>query len=234
AVGEYRAPANPVEEQIAAIWCEVLGVDRIGTSDDFFDLGGHSLLATQLVARVRQTFGATASVRTLFEHPTIEEFARTLDARQQAAAPASPGMEIVAVPRDGRLPASAAQQRLWLLDRLEKGDAAYNMPVAFRVRGRLDLDALRSSFAALVGRHEILRAGFESREDQLAIVVHDTRRIDFETVRVSGDPVAGLASEASRPFDLAHDPLVRVRVLERDGVHDDHVVLLVVHHIVAD
>src|SRR5690606_34763859 len=126
AVGEYRAPANPVEEQLAAIWCEVLGVDRIGTSDDFFDLGGHSLLATQLVSRVRQTYGATASVRTLFEHPTIEEFARTLDARQQAAAPASPGMEIVAVPRDGRLPASAAQQRLWLLDRLEKGDAAYN------------------------------------------------------------------------------------------------------------
>src|SRR6185436_17076993 len=146
---EYRAPESPIEEQLAAIWREVLGVERIGTTDDFFDLGGHSLLATQLVSRVRQALGAAASVRLLFENPTIQALARAVTT---SSTPAPPAMEIVRADRTGIIPLSAGQERLWLLDRAT--GATYNMPVAFLVRGALSVKALRESVVVLIARHE--------------------------------------------------------------------------------
>ena len=154
--GEYRVPESPIEEQLVEIWRDVLGVERIGTADDFFDLGGHSLLATQLVSRVRQTFGAEASVRLLFENPTIKELARAVTTRSRSS---QPGMDLVRADRTRPVLISAAQKRLWLLDRAAVG-TAYNMPVAFLVRGTLSMRALEDSFAALIARHEILRTSF--------------------------------------------------------------------------
>ena len=152
-------PAGPVEEVVAAVWSEVLGVERIGRRDGFFELGGHSLLATRVVARLEEAFGVALGVGALFDAPSVAELAaavgRAYDAR---AGGAPPPLERVA--RDRPLPLSFAQQRLWFLDRLEPGSAAYLIPVALRLRGRLEPVALAEALAALVRRHEALRTAF--------------------------------------------------------------------------
>ena len=215
----------------------MLGVERIGTTDDFFELGGHSLLATQLVSRVRQTLGAAASVRLLFENPTIHALAQALGTASPLArpAPAPPAMEIVRADRTRVIPVSAAQERLWLLDRA--AGATYNMPVAFRVRGALSVKALKDSVVVLIARHEILRTGFAATADGGGrMVICAERRLDFEVIdarsKTPDEAAALLAREAARPFDLSRDPLLRVRVFRRpDG---EHLVSLVLHHIISD
>ncbi|MFL6199517.1 MAG: amino acid adenylation domain-containing protein [Thermoanaerobaculia bacterium] len=233
--GDLR-PRTPVEEIVAGIWTEVLGTERIGARDDFFRLGGHSLLGTQVVSRVRQAFGVEMPLRSVFEAPTLRSFAERLEtALSGSRQPAPP---ILRASRSRALPLSFAQERLWFLDQLEPGSAAYNIPGALRVEGDLDRPALLRSLREIVRRHEVLRTSFPAAEGEPCQAIASSWEIDLPLVDLSG--LAGreaaarelIARESLRPFDLARGPLLRVllvRVEERS-----HLLLFVLHHAVSD
>jgi len=241
---EYVAPRTGAEEGLCAIWSQVLGVGRVGVRDNFFELGGHSLLATQVIARVRETFGVELPLRTLFEARTVSELAGRVEAALAAGepeagrAPSPPPLRRVA--RDGSSPLSFAQQRLWFLDRLQPGNAVYNVPAAVRLSGRLDAAALARALDEITRRHEVLRATFaevDGQPVQLPGEVSRTLAGVEDLTRLPPDErereARRLAEEEARaPFDLGRGPLLRARLLRLS--EDEHVLLLTAHHIVCD
>ncbi|HEY7767650.1 amino acid adenylation domain-containing protein, partial [Longimicrobium sp.] len=180
----HEAPAGETEEALAEIWAEVLGVARVGRRDHFFDLGGHSLLAVQVVSRVRQALGVEVPLKAVFEAPTVAALAERVEALRSAGA--SPAPPVVPVPRDAPLPLSFAQQRLWVVDRIEPGSPAYNMPSALRLRGALDAAALRASIGELARRHEALRTTLEERGGGPVQVVHPPAPAELPTLDLAG------------------------------------------------
>jgi len=230
----YVAPRTPVEEVLAGIWAEVLGVERMGVEESFFELGGHSLLATRVVSRVRELFGVELPLRALFEGPTVAEMARRVEEMRRAGLPVLP--PVVPAGRTGALPLSFAQERLWFIDRLEPGSEVYNIPVAWRLAGALDVAALERALGEIVRRHEALRTVFREVDGSpvqivappggFALAVEDLSGVDEAAVgRRAGE-------EARRAFDLAAGPLFRAALLRLGA--EDHVLLLTVHHIVSD
>jgi amino acid adenylation domain-containing protein len=237
--GEYVAPRTPAEEVLCGIWAEVLGVERVGVEDDFFEMGGHSLLATQVVSRVREAFGVEVGLREMFERPRVEGLARAVEeARREGAGLAAPGMARVS--RGGELPLSFAQQRLWFLSELEPGSAFYNVPTAVRLSGSLDVAALGRAIQKVVTRHEVLRTRFEVVDGRPIQVIEDVGSVPLKVEDLSGleeeereQAAKRLAGEeARRPFDLRRGPLLRVKLLRL--AEDEHVVLLTMHHIISD
>ncbi|MEM8960334.1 MAG: amino acid adenylation domain-containing protein [Acidobacteriota bacterium] len=234
-----RPPSGPVEEQLARLFAEVLGrdrVDQVGADDHFFALGGHSLLAARVVARIREAFGRELPLATLFDHPTVAELATVLAAYDEAENMALP--ELVAVPRDRDLPLSFAQERLWFLDKLTPGASTYHMLGGFRLRGRIDRDALEEALSALVARHESLRTTFHDTDDgpvqriaspePMTIVVHEV-----DDASGHDEAIERLAQALlDRPFDLATGPLLRVEMVRLAA--DEHVLWVDMHHIVSD
>jgi acyl carrier protein len=236
-------PRTPAEELLAGIWCDVLGAERIGVHTSFFDLGGHSLLATQVMSRLRDAFGVDLPLRRLFEMPTIAELARTIEsllAGGGAAAAAIPQ-----VSRDQPLPLSFSQERLWVLDRLQSGDTAYNLPLTLFVEGRLAVPVLAAAFGEIVRRHESLRTIFAERDGEPVQVIlppelHPPALPTLPTVDLQGlaAPVREretrrlAAAEAGRSFDLAQGPLLRTLLLRRQA--GEHLLLVHMHHIVSD
>jgi amino acid adenylation domain-containing protein/non-ribosomal peptide synthase protein (TIGR01720 family) len=238
AAPEGEAPRGATEELIAAVWRDLLGVERVGRSDGFFSRGGHSLLATQLVSRLRDTFGVELPLRAVFESPRLDELARQVETAMRGSSPPLPPVE--RLPRDAPAPLSFAQERLWLLDRLEGPSAAYSLPVAFVLSGQLDAAALAASLADVLGRHEVLRARFAEGPSGPVQVIDPPRPFPLPVIDLSAlageEPsrVAGeiLGREAARPFDLAAGPLVRgalLRLAERR-----HLLFLSLHHAVSD
>ncbi|HEX2188190.1 MAG TPA: condensation domain-containing protein, partial [Longimicrobiaceae bacterium] len=231
-------PRTPTEEVLAGIWAEVLKVERVGVTESFFDLGGHSLRATQVVLRARQAFAVELPLRALFEAPTVAGLAGRIEALRNVGAALAPPIE--RVPRDEPLPLSFAQQRLWLVDRLEPGSPAYNVPHALRLRGALDTRALRASLDELVRRHETLRTTFAERGEEPVQVIHAPAPVELEELDLREQPSPEretaaerlAAQEAMRPFDLACGPLLRCTLLRL--ADDDQVLLFTLHHIVSD
>ncbi|HEX7240513.1 MAG TPA: amino acid adenylation domain-containing protein, partial [Longimicrobiaceae bacterium] len=217
---EYVAPRTPVEEVLAGIWEEVLRLERVGAEESFFELGGHSLLATQVISRVRTAFGVEVPLKALFEAPTVAGLAGRIEALRSDGALLAPPM--VPVPRDGSpLPLSFAQQRLWVVDRIEPDSAAYNMSFPLRLQGAMELPVLRASLDALVRRHETLRTTFLEEGGRPVQVVHPPRPVPLPTVDLRGLPGEARqreakrlsGAEAMRPFDLARGPLLRGTLL---------------------
>ena len=237
--GGSRAPSGPTEELLAGIWQEVLGVSHVGALDNFFELGGHSLLATQVVSRVRETFDVELILRQLFESPNIATLAETIDAmrRSQEDREAPP---IVPIERQGELPLSFAQQRLWFLDQLETERAVYNIPGAVRLRGTLDVDLLEQVFEEIVDRHESLRTHFLAVDGRPQQVIQTELELPFSIVDLG--PLDGaqkdmeverqIQAAAQQVFDLATGPLFNIRLLRLDEA--DHVMLITMHHIISD
>ncbi|MFJ6017689.1 condensation domain-containing protein, partial [Streptomyces sp. NPDC092952] len=225
-----RTPRSPREEILCGLFAEVLGVPAVSIDDSFFDLGGHSLLATKLAARIRSTLEAELSVRQLFETPTVATLNTALDSTAGRARRA-----ITRMPRPQRLPLSYAQQRLWFLGRLEGAGPTYNMPVALRLTGSLDRAALESALRDVLVRHESLRTVYseDSEGPYQAVLPTDAIRAELATVRVDEAGLAGeLAAAARYPFDLAAELPVRATLFEL--AEDEHVLLVLVHHIAAD
>ena len=234
----YVAPRTPVEEVLQSIWCDVFEREQIGIHERFNDLGGHSLLAIQIIARARDAVGADIPLRAIFESPTIAGLAERVEAavREDSGEGAPPPI----VPasrgaRGGRYPLSFAQERLWFLDRLEPGSAAYNIPVRLRLSGDLDAGALSCALSEIMRRHEVLRTTFETVDGSPSAVVRDDLSIALAVEDVGGreDAIqAAAAAEMAQPFDLAKGPVVRGRLLR--VAPQDHVLLLTMHHIVSD
>ncbi len=256
AAAGFVAPRTPTEEVLAGLWAELLGVERVGAADHFFDLGGHSLLATRVVSRLRTTFGVEMPLRDLFEAPVLADLAARIEAARRAGTiPTAP--PLVRVPREGPLPLSFAQQRLWFLDQLEPGSPLYNVPVALQVTGPLDAGRLARALGEVVRRHEALRTVFAAPDGAPVQVIRPASTFVLPIVDLSGlpglsdptdrsdrsDPSDLLArqarqarrlarEEAGRPFDLARDPLLRGLLLRRSA--DDHLFALTLHHIASD
>ncbi len=238
AVGSSSAPGTPVEEVLAGTWADVLRLERVGVKDNFFELGGHSLLAIRVVSRIRAVFGVELPLRALFEGPTVAELAGRVEEMRRADLPVLP--PVVPVERTGALPLSFAQERLWFLDRLQPGSAAYNIPVAWRLEGALEERALERALGEIVRRHEALRTAFADRDGAPVQTVAPFRGFSLPVEDLSAldeaereGAVTRRAGEAARqPFDLAAGPLFRA-VLLRLGA-EEHVLLLGMHHIVSD
>jgi amino acid adenylation domain-containing protein/non-ribosomal peptide synthase protein (TIGR01720 family) len=238
---ESLAPRTAVEEVLAGIWAEVLGRAQVGGDDHFFTIGGHSLLATRVVGRVRDALGVELPLRALFERPTLAGQAELVEAARRSGA----GLSAPPLTRRSRaaaLPLSFAQQRLWFLEQMEPGGAAYNIPAGFRIGGPLNLGALERSLNEVVRRHEVLRTRFEMAEGAPVQIIATHVTLPLPLVDLSG--LRGLsgggdreierwaALEAEQGFDLTRAPLLRARVLRLGS--EDHAVLLTMHHIVSD
>lgn len=235
--GEYVRPRNATEEILAGLWESVLKQDQVSVEANFFDLGGHSLLAMQLISRIRKAFSVDLPLRMLFESPTVAAMAQHIGRELQVQS-AIEMPRIAKVQRGGSLPLSFAQQRLWFLDQLVPGSTAYNISLAFRLTGRLDLEALRRSWQEIVHRHEALRTLF-AEEDGVPVQVIESavgwqiEEADLRLSHVSQADVRRLAqAEAQKPFDLSVGPLFRVKLLQVET--HDHVLAITVHHIVSD
>ncbi|MFC9650818.1 amino acid adenylation domain-containing protein [Streptomyces sp. NPDC056937] len=222
-----RLPATAEERVLCELFAEVLGADTVGVDDDFFALGGHSLLVTRLVNRVRGALARELPVRAVFEAPTPGGLAALLT----AAGPARP--VLAAAERPDPLPASAAQQRLWFLDRLEGRSTTYNLPTSYRIRGALDASALERALGDVVARHESLRTVFREDTDQVAQVVLAQPDVTLHRISCTEhDLDAVLDDLGGHVFDLSADLPLRA-TLVRLG-EDDHVLMLLLHHIAAD
>ena len=228
----YRAPGDVVEEVLAGIYARVLGVERVGVDDSFFELGGDSLSAMRLVAAVNAGLDADLGVRVLFEAPTVAQLAPRLS---EAAGGLEP---VVAVERPAVVPLSFAQSRLWFLEQLQGPSPVYNMPVALRLSGGLDAEALGAALADVVGRHESLRTLFVAPGGIPQQLVVPPERADFgwQIVDAGGWPAdrleEAIEETARHPFDLTSEIPLRARLF-RIG-DEEHVLVAVVHHIAAD
>ncbi|MGX1881672.1 amino acid adenylation domain-containing protein [Streptomyces sp. NPDC055287] len=227
-----RPPRSPREETLCALFAEVLGLAEgsVGIDSDFFELGGHSLLATRLVSRARTALSAELAIRDLFEAPTVAALVERAAGSQAARRPA-----LTAGERPDELPLSHAQQRLWVIQQIECTSAAYNFPLVMRLRGTLDLDGWRAALADVTARHEALRTVFTERDGHAYQHVLPIERAHppVEHLRAGEDQVAALVDAAvNRPFDLATELPLRATVIE--VAPDDHVVVLLLHHITTD
>ncbi|HEK1291848.1 TPA: non-ribosomal peptide synthetase, partial [Pseudomonas aeruginosa] len=210
-----------------AIWAEILGVERVGLDDNFFELGGHSLLATRVISRVRQEQQLDASLKALFERPVLEAFAQGLERTTDAVS------TIPLADRQQPLALSFAQERQWFLWQLEPESAAYHIPSALRLRGRLDVDALQRSFDSLVARHETLRTRFRLEGGRSYQQVQPAVSVSIEREQFGEEGlIERIQAIVVQPFDLERGPLLRVNLLQL--AEDDHVLVLVQHHIVSD
>ncbi|MUG92983.1 amino acid adenylation domain-containing protein [Scytonema sp. UIC 10036] len=235
----YVAPRTPIEEILVSLWAEILGQQQIGIHDNFFDLGGHSLLATQLISRVRDVLQLELPLRCLFEAPTPAQLAESI-AQTQGGMVAVESSTIERVEREEELPLSFAQARLWFLDQLRPLNPFYNMPSALRVTGLLDVLALQRSLNEIIRRHETLRTSFLTVNGQPTQSILPSVESILATIDLQSLPefereqkARFLATElAQQPFDLRVAPLMRVMLL-RLAPHE-HVLLLVMHHVISD
>ncbi|MCE9674106.1 amino acid adenylation domain-containing protein, partial [Myxococcus stipitatus] len=231
---------TPFQQRIATIFSELLKVEGVGANDDFFALGGHSLLATQVVSRLRTTFGVELPVQSLFDAPTVARLAERVEEGLLTRAAVPQVQQVPTISRQGELPLSFAQQRLWLLDQLQPGGTQYNIAGALSLDGPLNEEALRRALDHLVQRHESLRVTFLLNDGRPIQVVQphaywelpltDLTGLPPESRRAAAERFAG--EEASTPFDLANGPLLRTHLL-RLAEHQ-HVLVLVMHHIISD
>ncbi|WP_332961113.1 amino acid adenylation domain-containing protein [Microcoleus sp. AR_TQ3_B6] len=233
------APRTPIEEMLTSIWADVLRIEVVGVHHNFFELGGHSLLATQVISRVRDTLAVELPLRSLFEAPTIAELASRVElelknGQSQEAEPLLP------IPRLESIPLSFAQARLWFLDKLQPLSAFYNIPLALRLSGQLNIAALESSINEIIQRHEALRTNFTTQEGQpvqiiastlnLKLLVVDLLYLTESSREIEAQRLA--FEEANRPFNLERDPLVRGTALQLGET--EYILVITMHHIISD
>jgi amino acid adenylation domain-containing protein len=236
----FVAPRTLVEERLASIWAEVLNLEQVGIHDNFFDLGGHSLAVTRVVSHIIKQFQLEIPVQYFFQSPTVAALVTYVERAASGNRSAS-GLSVKPVSRDGKLPLSFSQERLWFLDQLEPGGYTYNLLAAYRLNGQVNITALEQSINEIIRRHEVLRTVFKSAGGQpeqiilpsmtVKIPLLDLRGLASEAARESA--VRRLAKEeAQRPFDLSRGPLLRISLLQL--ADDEYLLFRAMHHLVID
>ncbi|PZU94481.1 MAG: non-ribosomal peptide synthetase [Pseudanabaena sp.] len=227
---------TPIEDLLANIWSNVLGIKSVSIHDNFFAMGGHSLKVMQVMARVRDSFSIDLPLQTLFREPTIAGLSREIEAAYQN----QQGYQIppiVPTERSTYEPVSFAQQRMWFLQQFEHNNATYNIPIVYRISGLLEIAILEKSLVALVKRHEILRTSFISVNEQIVCAIAETIPLPFTVVKlepeITPESLQQLIDiEIRQSFDLSKPPLFRVKTLQLD--ESDHVLIINFHHIITD
>ncbi|HEX8244900.1 MAG TPA: condensation domain-containing protein, partial [Longimicrobium sp.] len=238
APARHEPPSNADEELLAAIWADVLGVDRVGAGDDFFDRGGQSLLATQVAGRIRQVFGVELPLAAVFEAPVLRDQARRIAALRGGSD--APETTIPRADRAKPLPLSFAQERLWFIGQMLPESAAYNVPMALEMLGPVDVAALERAVGEVVRRHEALRTVIVTAGGGAVQRVQPFTGFHLPFTDLSGLPREKRQDEAQRildadaraPFVLAEGPVFRARLLRLEA--EDHVLSLVIHHVATD
>ncbi|MGG7103929.1 amino acid adenylation domain-containing protein, partial [Rhodococcus sp. 24CO] len=230
---EFRQPRTPIEETIAGVFGEVLGVEHLGADAHFFDLGGNSLSATKAVARINSALNEGVGVRDLFDAPTVIALADWIE-RTDGRTSAGPALR--AGVRPERVPVSLAQHRMWLVNQLDTSSPAYNIPIALRLTGELDTDAFRAALTDVVERHDTLRTVYPGSSDGPHQVVVPAAHVlpDFSPVEVASESelLGRIERLASSGFDVTDEVPVRIALFRLDP--EQHVLVIVVHHIAAD
>jgi len=223
-----RAARGEIEEVLAGIWAEVLLVEQVGVEENFFELGGHSLLAAQVMSRIRETFQLELPLRTMFETPTVAGLARRLKSSTSIEAP-----PLRRCSRQQPLPLSFGQERLWFLSRYQRETGLYNVPVALRLRGTLNIEAIKASLQEIVARHEVLRTSFPEVGDSTIQSIAAEAELAIPVVGLGEDELTQvLRQQARQSFNLSHGPLIRASLFRINS--QDHVLLVVLHHIICD
>ncbi|MDC9612612.1 amino acid adenylation domain-containing protein [Xenorhabdus khoisanae] len=232
----YEAPQGEMEITLAVIWRELLGIEQIGRYDSFFALGGHSLLAVRMMNRIA-ALDIELPLSTLFKSPTLAGFAKVIETRFSEQSDRRPA--ILPISREGHLPLSFSQQRLWFLAQFEGISQTYHIPMALRLRGQLDIDVWQQALDALFTRHEALRSVFVSNDGQPQVELLSTdlglpiRKYDLRKTPDVDEQLERLcAQETEAPFNLVCGPLIRASLIQL--ADDDYIFLLIQHHIVSD
>jgi amino acid adenylation domain-containing protein len=223
-----NAALTPTEELITGMWCTLLGKSDIRRDDNFFDLGGHSLLVTQVLSRIREVFQVELPLQVMFETPTVAALACTVENSRKIDTP-----PLVGRSRPQRPPLSFGQERLRFLGGFDRETSAYNIPVALRVRGALNIDAAKASLQEIVARHEALRTSFPEVGDSTIQDIAAEMEVPFAVSEIREDELDQvLRKQAQQSFDLSHGPLIQASLFRLGS--QDHVLLVVLHHIVFD
>ncbi len=235
----YIAPRTETEEKLAEIWQTVLHLERVSAQANFFELGGHSLLATQILSRVRREFEVQLSLKQFFEAPTLEGVAGKIETAL-ADADRQQGQSVVPVPRDGQMRMSSSQERLWFFEQFQPGTPTYNIPEVVRIEGEIDFLALQSALNELIARHENLRTSFLMVDGEPVQKIEPYAPRELPVIDLQ-DIVADarfarareLATELyKRPFFLDAGAPLSLTVLRL--APDDHILVLIMHHIITD
>ncbi|HYO11588.1 MAG TPA: amino acid adenylation domain-containing protein, partial [Thermoanaerobaculia bacterium] len=235
----YIPPRTPIEEVVAGLWASALGLERVGVEDNFLDLGGNSLLAMRLIASIRQVFEVQLPFRVLFRTPTVAGVSAHIEKMRQEGRGLQP-LPMTRIARDGDLPLSFAQQRLWFLDQWEPGSPFYNMALPLRVRSRLSPAVLERSLGEIVRRHEILRTTFAAGPQGPVQVIAPFSGFALPLVDLSSLPAPArrrtarhlAQAEMGRPFQLDRGPLFRALLIRMES--ELHFLVVATHHIVFD
>jgi amino acid adenylation domain-containing protein len=237
---QFTAPRTRLEETLAGVWAQMLGVKQVGIEDNFFELGGHSLLATRVISKLREVLKIEVPFQILFDAPTVAGMSARLEEVLEAGA----GRETARIeraPRDAELPLSSSQQRLWFLHQLEPNSSSYNCAAAVRLSGELKRESLEAALGEVARRHEILHTTFPTIDGRpVQLISADAAPLALPVVNLTPLPEAERQSsltrlsgeEVARPFDLAAGPLLRVKLVRLEA--REHVLILTMHHIVSD
>ncbi len=229
----YTAPRNETEKSLVLIWQEVLGIQKIGITDNFFDLGGHSLITGQVINRIHKQLGKSVSFKTFFTNPSIEQLSRQLQENNYLAIPKTPAAN--------SYPLTASQKRLWILSQLDGATLAYNMPAAVKLTGIIDFQKFQESFNFLIQRHEILRTYFKTNADEeVNQYILPAEEVNFKIGEKNYSLVENnkeftadyLQNKNRQPFNLEQAPLIRASLIKLKK--DEYVFFLSLHHIIGD
>uniref|UniRef100_UPI00046B0577 non-ribosomal peptide synthetase n=1 Tax=Caldalkalibacillus mannanilyticus TaxID=1418 RepID=UPI00046B0577 len=224
---EYVAPRTEEEEKLVQIWREVLGVEKIGVKDHFFDLGGHSLRAMNLVSKINKEMNVNLPLRAVFRSPTVEAMAEVIGGLEK-----NQHMSIPKVSDSDVYPVSSAQKRLYILHQLVGGEQSYNMPSELILEGPLDRERLENVFLELIHRHETLRTCFEMVEGEPVQRIQSDVHFEMPYIQAGEKEINEIVQDFVRPFDLEKAPLLRVGLVEEHK--DRHILMLDMHHIISD
>lgn len=242
---DFTSPRTPTEQAVADIWADVLKLKQVGAHDNFFELGGHSLLAMQIISRVEKVLNADLPLQSLFDEPTVGEFAAAIDNKAWKKDGFMPP-PLLPQPRDPddcehSFPQSPSQQRLWFLEQLEPNTPTYNIPTVYHLSGELDVAALQQSVTALIKRHEILRTTFAVGEKGQLLQVVKAEAPEVISMTNLAELSANMREEQAKqmvleearvPFNLTRGPLLRFLLLRFS--EQEHILLVNMHHIITD